>query len=238
MAEINLLQRYPRARRNITQRKQAQASNRDLAKQFGFEYFDGTREQGYGGYSYDGRWLPIAEDIVSHFGLKPGQRVLDVGCAKGFLMRDLMAVCPGLEVWGLDISHYALTHCHPDATGRMLRGSADRLPFADGSFDVVICINTIHNLDLEHCLMAIQEIERLAPGRSYLQVDAYRNDAERDLFLDWVLTAITFGTPEFWRRLLAQAGYTGDYYWTILEIDPAWNLVNSSASESKESDHG
>lgn len=238
MAEINLLQRYPRARRNITQRKQAQESNRDIAKQFGFEYFDGTREQGYGGYSYDGRWLPIAEDIIAHYGLKPGQRVLDIGCAKGFLMRDLMALCPGLEVFGLDISQYALTHCHPEASGRLLRGTADRLPFADNSFDAVLCINVIHNLDRPRCIAAVHEIERLAPGRGYIQVDAYRNDSERDLFFDWVLTAVTFGTPEYWRKLLSEAGYSGDYYWTILEIDPARNIVDSAGSYSRERDNG
>src|SRR6185436_8032635 len=91
--EVNLLARYPKAKRNVKAR-------------LGKEYFDGTREQGYGGYRYDGRWLPIAEDIVRHFGLSAGDRVLDVGCGKGFLVKDLMKVCPGLEAFGIDISEY------------------------------------------------------------------------------------------------------------------------------------
>lgn len=229
MVEINLLAKYPRARRNLIARKQGQAENRIIARQFGREYFDGTREQGYGGYRYDGRWLPIARDIAAHFNLKPGDRVLDVGCAKGFLMRDLMEAVPGLEVWGLEISQYAIDNCHPGARGRMLRGVAQRLPFASDSVAAALCINVIHNLGYEACIEAIREIERVSGGRSYIQVDAYRNDDERDVFLDWVLTADTFGKPDMWRELFRRAGYSGDYYWTILDIDPGWTLRDVAA---------
>ena len=96
-------------------------------------YWDGPREYGYGGYRYDGRWRPVARDIIAHFGLKPGMRVLDVGCGKGFLVKDLMLECPGLEAFGLDISHYALMHCEPEVVGRLHLGSAESLPFPDGS---------------------------------------------------------------------------------------------------------
>jgi len=66
---------------------------------------------------------------------------------------------------------------------------------------------------------------RVAPGRGFVQVDAYRTEAEQKLFLDWVLTAVSHGTPEFWRELIREAAYTGDYYWTILEIDPEWTVT-------------
>src|SRR5882724_6743935 len=115
MAEISLLARLPRTKRNIEKRHAAQtAENIAIARESGQAYFDGPREQGYGGYRYDGRWLPIAEDMVRHFKLKPGDRVLDVGCAKGFLVKDLMKVCPGLDVFGIDVSEYALMHCEPE----------------------------------------------------------------------------------------------------------------------------
>jgi SAM-dependent methyltransferase len=220
MAEINLLARYPRATRNLAARKQAQAASRTIARRFGREYFDGTREQGYGGYRYDGRWVPVARDMATHFKLKAGDRVLDVGCAKGFLMRDLMEVVPGLEAWGLEISQYAIDNCHPDARGRILRGTAQKLPFASASFAAALSINVVHNLGYDACVEAVREMERVAPGRGYIQVDAYRNEDERDMFLDWVLTADTFGRPEMWRELFQRAGYTGDYYWTILEAGP------------------
>ena len=119
MSEKNLLSRYPQSKRIIKNRIKNKESAREVALKFGKEYFDGDREQGYGGYYYDGRWLPIAKDIVQHFNLKPGDRVLDIGCAKGFLVHDLMRTLPGLEVYGLDISEYALFNAHPDVIGRL-----------------------------------------------------------------------------------------------------------------------
>src|SRR5260370_19679566 len=228
MAEINLLAKYPRAKRNLTARKQGQAGNRIIARRFGREYFDGTREQGYGGYRYDGRWIPVARDIAAHFRLEPGDRVLDIGCAKGFLMHDLMAVVPGLEAWGLEISEYAIENCHPEVRGHIVCASAQRLPFASGSFDAVLCVNVVHNLGYEACVEAVREIERVAPGRGYVQVDAYRNDDHRDVFLHLRLTPAPFGKPDMWHDLVKRAGYTGDYSWTILGVDPEWSWLTDA----------
>ena len=218
MAEVNLLARLPQTRRNIAQRNQAQTpENIEIARQYGELYFDGPREVGYGGYRYDGRWVPIAEDIVRHFHLKADDRVLDVGCAKGFLVKDLMKVCPDLEAFGLDISEYALMHCEPEVVGRLHLGSADRLPFPSNSFSAVISINTIHNLDRDSAIQAVREVERLAPGHGFIQVDSYRTPKERELFLSWVLTAKFHDYPDGWIKLFQEAGYTGDWYWTVLE---------------------
>jgi len=222
MKEVNLLARYPRAKRNVKARLVNKEENRAIAMKFGREYFDGPREQGYGGYRYDGRWIPIAEDIVKHFKLKPGDRVLDIGCGKGFLVKDLMKICPGLEAFGLDISEYAVLNCEPEVVGRLHVGNATRLPFPDDSFRAVISINTIHNLDRAGCIQALKEMQRLAPGKGYVQVDAYRNPEERKVFEDWMLTARTYGMPDDWREILQEAAYTGDYFWTILEIDLEW----------------
>jgi cyclopropane fatty-acyl-phospholipid synthase-like methyltransferase len=218
MAEVNLLARLPKSKRNIQKRQEAQTpENIAVARQYGEAYFDGPRELGYGGYRYDGRWIPIAEDIVTHFNLKPGDRVLDVGCAKGFLVKDLMKVCPGLEAFGLDISEYALMHCEPEVVGRLHLGSADKLPFPSNSFSAVISINTIHNFERAGAVHAVREVERLAPGRGFIQVDSYRTPEQRELFLSWVLTAKFHDHPDGWVRLFKEAGYTGDWYWTIVE---------------------
>jgi SAM-dependent methyltransferase len=219
MGEFNLLQTYPKAIRDVAARLADKEKNRRIALEFGMEYFDGTREQGYGGYVYDGRWIPIARAILDRYHLGPGDRVLDVGCAKGFLMKDLLDCCPGLEVRGLEISHYAIENCHSDVVGLIDKGNVRSLPYEDGSFDFVSCINVVHNLDHEDCIQAIREVERVASGGAFIQVDAYRSDDERSTFLDWVLTAKTHGDPQYWRTLFEEAGYTGDYYWTIMETD-------------------
>ena len=217
MAEVNLLRALPQTRRNIKKRAAAQtAENIAISRKYGREYFDGPREVGYGGYRYDGRWLPVARDIVAHFGLKAGDRVLDVGCAKGFLVHDLMKVCPGLEAFGLDISEYALTHCLPEVVGRLHLGSADKLPFPDGSFSAVISINTIHNFVRGDAVTAVREVQRLAPGRGFIQVDSYHTPEQREVSLSWVLTAKFHDYPKGWLEVFAEAGYTGDYYWTVI----------------------
>lgn len=220
MAEVNLLRALPKTTRNIRQRESGKSDDViAVAKQFGKDYFDGSREYGYGGYRYDGRWVPVARDIVAHFSLRPGMRILDVGCAKGFLVKDLMHVCPGLEAFGVDISDYALAHCEPEAAGRLQRASADALPFPDGSFDAILSINTIHNLDREGCRRALTEITRVVrqPEKAFVQVDAFRTDAQKKLFESWCLTALTYLTPDEWVALFARAGYRGDYNWTILD---------------------
>jgi ubiquinone/menaquinone biosynthesis C-methylase UbiE len=216
--EIDLLRSLPKTKRNIQQR----AAGKDpevvaTARRFGQEYWDGDRKYGYGGYRYDGRWRSVARDILSHFGLKPGMRVLDVGCGKGFLVKDLMLECPGLQAFGLDISHYALMHCDRDVVGRLHLGSADALPFPDGAFDCVLSINTLHNLERPRVKVALQEIQRLCNGRAYVQVDSYRTPEQKALFEDWVLTALFHDYPPAWEKLFSEAGYTGDYFWTIVE---------------------
>lgn len=218
MKEINLLAKLPSGKRNVYARAEAKTAEIiAISREYGELYFDGPRTYGYGGYRYDGRWIPVAEEMVRHFALKPGDRVLDVGCAKGFLVKDLLKVCPGLEAFGLDISEYALMKCEPEVVGRLHLGNATRLPFPNNSFKAVISLNTVHNLERSELITALREIERLAPGRGFIQVDSYRTPEQKAQFEEWVLTAKFHDYPDGWIRLFEEAGYTGDYYWTVIE---------------------
>jgi len=215
--EVNLLDSYPRIKRSIREREQTKALQREVARRFGEEYFDGDRTQGYGGYRYDGRWVAVAKRMREFYRLTAGHTVLDVGCAKGFLLHDFAHILPGIRVAGLDVSPYAIEHAMEDVQPFLVIGSADNLPFADKSFDLVISINTIHNLELDLCTRALRELERVGRRHKYLQVDSYLTAEQRENFERWQLTAVTYFDPEGWRRLFAEAGYTGDYYWTITE---------------------
>lgn len=215
--EVNLLDRYPRAKRPLAANRSASEEYRRIARRFDRDYFDGDRSTGYGGYRYDGRWVSVAERIRDYYELRAGQHVLDIGCAKGFLMHDLQQVVPGLEVAGIDISEYGLTHAMGDVRGRVVRATARRLPFADGVFDLVLSINTLHNLEADACGEALREIERVGRGQSYVQVDSWLNEEQRRNLDLWVLTALTYMAPDGWRRLFHEAGYNGDYYWTLTE---------------------
>ena len=218
MAEVNLLARLPKTKRNIQTRASTKApAVIAISKQYGEMYFDGPRDYGYGGYKYDGRWIPVAEDIIKHFNLKAGDRVLDVGCGKGFLVKDLTKVCPELEVFGLDISPYALMNCEPDVIGRLHLGTAEKLPFPDKSFDCVLSLNTVHNFPRPRAIKVMQEIQRVSGGRAFVQVDSYHTLEQKELFESWVLTAEFHDYPEGWVELFQEARYMGDYYWTIVE---------------------
>lgn len=216
MAEVELLRSLPQGKRNVKARETAKTTEHiRVSREYGEIYFDGPREYGYGGYHYDGRWRPVAQDIVDHFGLKKGDRVLDVGCAKGFLVKDLLAL--GIDAYGIDVSRYALMNCEPEVIGRLHLGSAEYLPFPDGSFNAILSINTIHNLPRERCKAALSEMQRIAPGKGFVQVDSYRTPQQKEIFESWVLTAQFYDYPNGWVSLFKEAGYTGDWYWTIIE---------------------
>ncbi len=218
MAQLDLLRALPKTKRNIQKRAEAKGpAVIAIARQYGEMYWDGPREYGYGGYRDDGRWRPVARDIIARYGLKPGMRVLDAGCGKGFLVKALLAECPGLEAFGLDISLYALMNCAPEAVGRLHLGSVDEMPFPDGAFDCVLSINTIHNLPRKRAVIAMREVQRLSRGCAFVQVDSYLTPAQKEIFESWVLTAEFHDYPDGWLELFAEAGYTGDYDWTIVE---------------------
>lgn len=181
-----------------------------VAKQWGHDYWDGDRCHGYGGYRYDGRWRPVAEEIATHYGLKPGMRILDVGCGKGYLLYEFTQVVPGLEVAGLDISQYALANSKPEVRAFLRQGSAVSLPYPDHSFDFVISLSTLHNLGLAGTWKAFAEIERVGRGAKYVMVESFRNEREKVNLLYWQLTCESFFPIDDWLFLCERAGYTGD----------------------------
>ncbi len=193
----------------------AQAAER--AKRFDYDYWDGDRRIGYGGYHYDGRWRAVADTLVEHYHLEAGQRVLDVGCGKGFLLYDLTQAVPGLEVRGIDVSEYAIEHAKEEVRDRLEVGTAASLPYEDDSFDLVISINTLHNLYAYDLEPALREIERVGRGPGYVVVESYRNEEEKTNLLYWQLTCEAFCTPEEWAWWFDRCGYTGDHAFIYFE---------------------
>jgi len=214
---INLLANYPSANRDTISRALAKTEeHRAIARKFDREFFDGDRSTGYGGFNYNPRfWTPVMPDIVNHFGLTPSSSLLDVGCAKGFMLFDLVRAVPGITVAGVDVSQYAIENAKPEVSQFLRVADAARLPFADDSFDVVISINTVHNLDLDGCKLALQEIQRVARRGAFVTVDAFRSEGERQRMMDWNLTARTILSTDDWEELFREVGYSGDYFWFI-----------------------
>jgi len=182
-----------------------------IAKQYGQEYWDGPRQFGYGGYSYDGRWRPVAEAMAKHYGLEAGMRILDVGCGKGYLLYEFTQVVPGLDVVGIDISEYGIANAKEEIQPCLKVAQATELPFDDNSFDFVFSLTTLHNLKVFDLSKALQEIVRVGKGdAAYLLVESYRNESEKVNLLYWQLTCESFYSPEEWLWVYKDNGYTGD----------------------------
>jgi len=215
--EIDLLVNYPKTRRNLEERIAFKTdSDRIVARKFGQEFFDGERNHGYGGFNYFPKfWQPVVPTFQRHWELDYNSSILDVGCAKGFMMHDLSELIPGITVKGIDISEYAIDNAIDNMKPHVQVACATKLPFANKSFDVTISINTVHNLEREQCAKALQEIERVSRKGSFITVDAYRNKEEKERMYAWNLTAKTIMSVEEWVQFFKEIGYTGDYFWFI-----------------------
>lgn len=215
--EIDILINYPKAKRDLYARLESKSEeSRKIARKFGSDYFDGDRNHGYGGFSYNPKfWQPVIPTIVENYKIGNASTVLDVGCAKGFFLYDLKLAFPEINISGVDISEYAIANSIPEIKPCLQVGNATKLPFKDNYFDFVFSINTIHNLNRQDCAIALQEIERVTKGNSFITVDAYRNDEEKTRMEAWNLTALTMMSVDEWKQFFLEVGYTGDYYWFI-----------------------
>jgi SAM-dependent methyltransferase len=190
----------------------------ELAKRWDYDYWDGDRRINYGGYRYmEGRWEKVARAMADHYHLKAGDKVLDIGCGKGFLLFDFTKVVPGIEVTGIDISGYAISNSKEEVKDRLQVCNATVLPFPDKSFDLVYSLNTLHNLHCYDLDKALREMQRVAKQNKYLCVESYRDENEKANLLYWQVTCESFCTPEEWDWWFKQTGYTGDYSFIYFE---------------------
>jgi len=218
MREINLMERYLQGKGRTAERPAITEEDKRISKQFGRDYFDGDRRYGYGGYNYHPRfWTDTVRYIRDYYGLSEDASILDIGCAKGFMLHDFQQLMPKATLAGIDVSEYAIANALDAVKPFVKAGNAKSLPFADSSFDLVLAINTIHNLAYDDCKQSVREIQRVSRRHAFLMVDAYRTDEQREAMLKWVLTAETMLHVDGWLELFTAAGYTGDYYWWTVQ---------------------
>jgi SAM-dependent methyltransferase len=143
--EIDILVNYPKAKRDLSARLESKSEeSRAMGRKFGFDYFDGNRNHGYGGFNYSERfWQPVIPTIIENYQIDESSHVLDVGCAKGFFLYDLKLELPGISISGVDISEYAIENAKPEIKKYLQVANATKLPFAEDSFDFVISIKIV-----------------------------------------------------------------------------------------------
>jgi len=215
--EIDLLIKYPKAKRNLDERSiNKSEEDRKIARKFDKEFFDGERKHGYGGFSYNSKyWGEVVKTFRNYWKLNNNNSVLDVGCAKGFMLHDLKELIPGIKVNGIDISKYAIENSLSSVKKYLSVGNAKDLAFPDDSFDYVIAINTIHNLEKNDCGKALREIQRVSKLGAFVTVDAYNNDEEKDRMYKWNLTAKTIMSVNEWKNFFKENNYSGNFFWFI-----------------------
>jgi SAM-dependent methyltransferase len=188
-----------------------------IAKKFGQEYWDGPRQYGYGGYSYDGRWKAVAQAMIAKYGLTNQSEVLDIGCGKGYLLYEFTQLLPGIKVKGLDISKYAIENGLDEVKENLVHGHAKELPFAENQFDLVISNTTFHNLFIKDLFTALKEVARVQKEHAWICVESYRNEYEKANLLYWQLTCESFYSPEEWEWIYSECGYNGDFEFIYFE---------------------
>ena len=213
--EIDLLKKYPVTKRNLDKRKTQKSSKSiEIARRFGRDFFDGDKQYGYGGHYYNEKfWSGVVDDFIERYKLTNQSNILDVGCAKGFMLYDFKKKLPNLKVTGIDISEYAVSNGKEELKKFLKVGNAKKLDFNDNSFDLVIAINTIHNLEEDDCATALREIQRVTKKNAYVVLDAYSNEIEREKMFSWNLTGKTIKHKDEWKFFFKKNNYLGDYYW-------------------------
>lgn len=182
------------------------------AKQYAFDYWDGDRRYGYGGYRYiPGRWAPVAQNLIDRYKLKSGSKLLDVGCGKGFLLYEIQLINPKIECFGLDISQHGLDSRPLELKGDFrIHRAQDFYPWSDNYFDLVISLGTFHNLHLPELEIALSEVERVGK-QSFVMVESFRDEQEQFNLECWALTAETVLHVNAWKWIYNKVGYSGDY---------------------------
>jgi SAM-dependent methyltransferase len=177
-------------------------------------YYDGERENGYGGFRYDGRWAQIVPRLVERYRLTADSAVLDVGCKKGFFLHDLRQALSGIRVKGVENHAYPLEHAIESIRDDLILAPYEDLPFEDGQFDFVMAYAAIYMLNLRGVMQALREIQRVGKGQSFVTLGAYRTSQERELLEEWTLLGTTILHVDEWMEVFRETGYTGDFAFT------------------------
>lgn len=218
MKEFNALKDYPQpAKPRYVGSAIRTIKNRIVASYRDERYYDGDRNNGYGGFEYDGRWKKIVDSMAKDYSLTEDSIVCQIGCEKGFLLHDFHEKFPNMKIRGTEVSDYAIANAMPSIKGCILKSSFTKLPFKDEEFDFVIAIGVVYTLTLADTISCLREIQRVGKGKSFITLGAYKDKCGERLFKNWSVLGSTILHVDDWVEVMKEAGYTGDYYFKTAE---------------------
>jgi ubiquinone/menaquinone biosynthesis C-methylase UbiE len=191
--------------------------NKIIAWERGKEYYDGKRINGYGGFKYDGRWKKILPKLIKRYNLKKGSKVLDLGCKKGFLLKDLKDLVPGIKIYGIEDHNYPLKNSMKDIRKYLHKSDYFDLPYKNNLFDAVFAFHCIYRANFGDTLNTIKEIKRVTKKNSYITLGAYHDKKGKELYDQWGILSTTHLNVKDWKKILKYLKYKGDYSFTTPE---------------------
>ncbi len=192
--------------------KERTVLNKIKAWELGKDYYDGNRLNGYGGFKYDGRWLKMLPKIIKKYKLTKNSKVLDLGCKKGFLLKDLNILLPGIKTVGIENHAYALKKS-VKCQSKLIQSEYYKIPYKNKHFDFVIAFNSLYMYNLGDVIKSLKEIERVSK-KSYIVLASGENDKERNKFYKWTLIGTSILLQKEWKKLFKDIGFKGDYYFS------------------------
>ena len=187
--------------------------NKLIAWNLGKEYYDGHRNNGYGGFKYDGRWLKLLPRIIKKYKLNNHSKILDLGCKKGFIMKDFKILLPKAKIYGIEDHKYPILKAEKNIKKNIIFSKYYEIPFKKKYFDFVIGFSSIYKYNFIDVVRTINEISRVSK-KSFFTVASYSNNKEKELFEKWTLLGTTSLHKKEWKKLFKLINYKGDYYFT------------------------
>ena len=220
MSEIKLVTSlHKKTKRNYLERMNNQKIKcMKIAKKYEYDYWDGKRKYGYGGYKYiPGRWTNVAKKIIKKYKLSNQSKILDIGCGKAHLLFEIKKLLPKIKMVGIDRSKHGLRNAPTEIKPNLIQYNINKgLPFKKNSFDLVITLACLHNLEINKLIKILKQIQNISK-KKYIMVESYRNEKELFNLQCWALTCESFFSKEEWKYLFNSTGYDGDYEFIYFE---------------------
>jgi len=156
-------------------------------EEYDISYFDGGKSTyahnaGYSGYERWYRngsndWYDLAKSLTEKYQLK-NKKVLDLGCAKGFLVEDLRSL--GVDAFGIDVSSYALSQANPEVRPYLAEGDVRNIlqSYQDKEFDLLFSRWFIYCFEDNELFKLVEEMNRICK----LQIHIVKEDASSKFY--------------------------------------------------------